>query len=188
MSFSIPSGRARRTRSEPPVARSLQGLSDWTAAMATINLVLALSTTSALLSYRAPPPVLLAADAAAISADTPIRTTRPEAQLQALQRARMLLDALPDSGNSQASYTTVLRAFSEAAMPEECTALLRRMRRETRSRPSLECYGFVVSALQAAGRPREAARWLRRVVQPEVSHSLVNRAVDRILESRESDQ
>ena len=131
----------------------------------------------ALLSYRAPPPVLLAADAAAISADTPIRTTRPEAQLQALQRARMLLDALPDSGNSEASYTTVLRAFSEAAMPEECTALLRRMRRETRSRPSRECYGFVVSALQAAGRPREAARWLRRVVQPEVSHSLVNRAV-----------
>ena len=34
----------------------------------------------------------------------------------------------------------------------------------------------LVSALQAAGRPREAARWLRRVVQPEVSHSLLQRA------------
>ena len=62
-------------------------------------------------------------------------------------------------------------------MPEECTALLRRMRRELKAKPSLECYGYVVSALQAAGRSREAVRWLRRVVQPEVSHSLVQRAV-----------
>ena len=101
----------------------------------------------------------------------------PEAQLQASQRARMLLDELPEHGGAPSQYTSVLRAFSEAAMPEECTSLLRRMRRETKVRPSLESYGFVVSALQAAGRTREATRWLRRVVQPEVSHSLLQRAV-----------
>ena len=41
--------------------------------------------------------------------------------------------------------------------------------------PSLECYAHVVAALSAAGRPAAAARWLRRVVQPEISQLVVQR-------------
>lgn len=44
-------------------------------------------------------------------------------------------------------------------------------------RPTLECYALVVSALQLAGRGQEASRWMRRVVQPEISDTVLRRKV-----------
>ena len=71
-------------------------------------------------------------------------------------------------------FESVIRAHAEAGLVEECISWLHRMRR-ARKQPSLECYALVVAALSAAGRRREAARWLRRVVQPEVSQLLMQR-------------
>ena len=99
----------------------------------------------------------------------------PEALQHALSTARTLLEGLPERSLAS-DYTPVLRAFSDAGSPEECLGVLRRMRR-LGLRPTLECYAFVVSALQTAGREREAATWMRRIVQPELSHSVLRRSV-----------
>ena len=98
---------------------------------------------AALALQRAAPPRLCTA---AVSPPPGLQRD-PEFQLQAAQRAQLLLQSLPEAGATTSSYTEVLRAFSEASMPEECTALLRRMRRTSNARPSLECYGLVIAAL-----------------------------------------
>jgi pentatricopeptide repeat protein len=94
----------------------------------------------------------------------------------AMARARSKLEALEANGLNSVSCADTLSALAEAGDPEGCLSLLRHMRRAN-VQPTLECYGFVVSALQAAGRTREATKWLGRVVQPEVSEALLNRAV-----------
>ena len=95
--------------------------------------------------------------------------------MHATERARAMLEALPKSGQAAPhEYSQILEAFAEAGSPEACLDLLRRMRRAD-IRPTLQCYAYVVSALHKAGRSRDAARWMRRVVQPEVSHRLLSR-------------
>jgi len=99
----------------------------------------------------------------------------PQPALEHARHVARELSALSDSDLSRAECERVIRVHAEAGLVEECLSWLRRMRR-VGHQPSLESYGLVVAALTAAGRRREAARWLRRVVQPEVSQLLAQRS------------
>ena len=99
-----------------------------------------------------------------------------EARQQAISRGRAALELLPAKGGLPSDYVQALRAFAEGGAPDLCIGILRRMGQDGLT-PSLESYAFVVSALQAAGRGREASRWMRRIVQPEISSALINRKV-----------
>lgn len=105
----------------------------------------------------------------------------PKVAPSAAEHAQVLLadliavEELSGAAPDTELFERAIRAHAEAGLVEECLSLLRRMRR-ARKTPSLESYALVVSALSAAGRPREAARWLRRVVEPSVSQLLLRRS------------
>mmetsp|Transcript_40585 Transcript_40585/g.127977 ORF Transcript_40585/g.127977 Transcript_40585/m.127977 type:complete len:720 (+) Transcript_40585:12-2171(+) len=105
----------------------------------------------------------------------------PKVAPSAAEHAQVLLadliaiEELSGAAPDKELFERAIRAHAEAGLVEECLSLLRRMRR-ARKTPSLESYALVVSALSAAGRPREAARWLRRVVEPSVSQLLLRRS------------
>jgi len=100
---------------------------------------------------------------------------QPQLALDHAQIVVRELGALRDDQLSKEDFERVIRAHADAGLVEGCLAWLRRMRR-ARKPPPLACYALVVAALTAAGRRREAARWLRRVVQPEVTQLLLQRS------------
>ena len=97
-----------------------------------------------------------------------------QAMLLAEQLRAQLEETAPNATAPAADFVDVIRAFAEIGCPDDCRQWLRQMRRSHSSLP-LEAYALVVAALIAAGRQREAQRWLRRVVTPEVQQSMLSR-------------
>ena len=95
---------------------------------------------------------------------------------QAQERAELALATLAgEEAAPPEQQAEAIKALAEAGNVDQCLKLLRGMRR-TGCAPTLESYGHVVTAFSRAGRPRDADRWMRRVVQPELGKRVLERS------------
>ena len=135
--------------------------------------------------------MILACVAASATAARPLRAwrcappsmcTQPPAaapqnvRSQAQERAELALATLAgEEAAPPEQQAEAIKALAEAGNVDQCLKLLRGMRR-TGCAPTLESYGHVVTAFSRAGRPRDADRWMRRVVQPELGKRVLERS------------
>ena len=112
-------------------------------------------------AWRSAPPTM--------SARSPPPAASPQTvRSQAQERAELALATLAgEEAAPPEQQAEAIKALAEAGDVDQCLKLLRGLRR-TGCAPTLESYGHVVTAFSRAGRPRDADRWMRRVVQPEL--------------------
>ena len=120
-------------------------------------------------AWRSAPPTM--------SASSPPPAASPQTvRSQAQERAELALATLAgEEAAPPEQQAEAIKALAEAGDVDQCLKLLRGLRR-TRCAPTLESYGHVVTAFSRAGRPRDADRWMRRVVQPELGKRVLERS------------
>ena len=129
--------------------------------------IVAWSSAHALRAWRSAPPSMCSLPAAG---PQNVRSQAQERAELAVATLAVLEEAAPLEQQEEA-----IKALAEAGNVERCLKLLRSMRRKGTA-PTLESYGHVVTAFSRAGRPRDADRWMRRVVQPELGKRVLERS------------
>ena len=131
-------------------------------------------------AWRSVPPTM--------SASSPPPAASPQTvRSQAQERAELALATLAgEEAAPPEQQAEAIKALAEAGDVDQCLKLLRGLRR-TGCAPTLESYGHVVTAFSRAGRPRDADRWMRRVVQPELGKRVLERSAAPTLGLRNPD-